>query len=97
MQNEAPIGAATALSHSDGFLIFIRGKGFMKKLLVLTLVACGLSACSYDNRQTSRAPDNPRRAVPDIFQPMTPSQQRAVMSGERPDWTETSPVRIPRR
>jgi len=97
MQNEAPIGAATALSLSGGFLIFIRGKGFMKKLLVSTLVACGLSACSYDNGSAGRAPDNTRRAMPDIFQPMTPTQQRAVMSGERPDWTETPPVRIPRR
>lgn len=96
MPNEAPIGAATALSLSGGCLIVIRGKGLMKKLLVSTLVACGLSACSYDNDSASRAPDNTRRAMPDIFQPMTPSQQRAVMSGERPDWTETPPVRIPR-
>jgi len=96
MPDESPIGATTALSLSGGCLIFIWGKGLMKKLLVATLVACGLSACSNDNGSAGRAPDNTRRAMPDIFQPMTPSQQRAVMSGEQPDWTETPPVRIPR-
>lgn len=68
----------------------------MKKLFVSALIACGLSACSYDSSEASRTPDNTRRVMPDIFQSVTPSQQWAIMSGERPDWTESPPVKIPR-
>lgn len=39
MQNEAPIGAATALSLSGGFLIFIRGKRIYEK------ASCGDAGC----------------------------------------------------
>ncbi|WP_258576446.1 hypothetical protein [Candidatus Pantoea persica] len=42
-------------------------------------------------------PDTSRRVMPGILQSVTPSQQRAIMSGERPDWTEVPPVKIPRR
>jgi len=68
----------------------------MIKRLALGLVTCALSACSHFDGQAHHAPQQERRAMPDIFQPVTPSQQRAIMSGERPDWTETQPVRIPR-
>lgn len=72
-------------------------KGFMKKLLVSALITCGLSACSYDNSGTSRSPEKAGRTMPDIFQSVSPSQQRAIMSGERPDWTEIQPTHFPRR
>lgn len=69
----------------------------MRNFLMLTLITSLLSACSFDNREPGSAPVASARAMPDIFQPMTPSQQRAVMSGERPDWTEVSPPKIPHR
>ncbi|MCG7389256.1 hypothetical protein MHZ89_11960 [Pantoea sp. ACRSB] len=69
----------------------------MKKLMPLALIVFELSACSYDNYKITPPPQNQERTMPDIFQSVTPAQQRAIMSGERPDWTETPPVKVPHR
>jgi len=37
------------------------------------------------------------KPMPDITQSVTPSQQRAIMAGERPDWTDRAPVTTTRR
>ncbi|MEZ3500248.1 hypothetical protein [Pantoea sp. KPR_PJ] len=68
----------------------------MKKLLRLTLIACVFSGCSDNSNKVNNTQSGAGRVMPDIFQPVTPSQQRAIMSGERPDWTEDPPVRLPR-
>lgn len=98
MQNDTLSGTAAVNWLSGSVLmVTLRRKGFMNKRLMLALIACSLSACSYDNHEGNKTPDTPRRVMPDIFQSVTPSQQRAIMSGERPDWTEEPPMRVPRR
>lgn len=63
----------------------------VKSLLALVLFI--LSGCSSD--AVIRPPDKPvYKPAPDVFQSVTPSQQRAIMSGERPDWSEASLPRI---
>lgn len=69
----------------------------MKWFLAPVLITCVLSACSYDINETARPPQKTGRAMPDIYQSVTPSQRRAIMSGEQPDWTEMRPNRIPPR
>ncbi|MFA1017584.1 hypothetical protein AB8780_07975 [Enterobacter sp. SAT-E-asb] len=51
-----------------------------------------LSGCSSD--LVLNPPQQPEyKAMPEITQSVTPSQQRAIMAGERPDWSERTPVK----
>lgn len=55
-----------------------------------------LSGCSSDLVLSS--PEQPEyKSMPEITQSVTPSQQRAIMSGERPDWSERAPVNTMKR
>lgn len=50
-----------------------------------------LSGCSSDILISP--PQKPEyKSMPEITQSVTPSQQRAIMAGERPDWSERTPV-----
>jgi len=57
-------------------------------LLILALIAC----TSADNI----APVNNRSPtmMPGVNQGISPTQRRAIMSGEKPDWSEVYPQRI---
>ena len=55
-----------------------------------------LSGCSSDLVLSS--PEQPEyQSMPEITQSVTPSQQRAIMSGERPDWSERATVNTMKR
>lgn len=65
----------------------------MVRCLASIIFAIGLSSCSRDVSIATTSSNHPiQKAMPDIFQSVTPSQQRAIMSGERPDWSELSPL-----
>lgn len=60
---------------------------FNSSLLAIFL----LSGCSSDLvLSPPKQPDY--KPMPDITQSVTPTQQRAIMAGERPDWSERTPV-----
>jgi len=60
---------------------------FNSSLLAIFL----LTGCSSD--LVLSPPQKPEyKAMPEITQSVTPSQQRAIMAGERPDWSERTPV-----
>ncbi|HCR3978359.1 TPA: hypothetical protein U2Q63_003524 [Citrobacter koseri] len=55
-----------------------------------------LSGCCSD--AVISPPQKPEyKSMPEITQSVTPSQQRAIMSGERPDWSERAPVNTMKR
>lgn len=55
-----------------------------------------LFGCSSD--VVIKSPAKPvYRSMPEITQSITPSQQRAIMTGARPDWSERTPVNTIKR
>lgn len=62
------------------------------KLNTSLLAVLLLSGCSSD--LVLNPPKQPEyKSMPEITQSVTPSQQRAIMAGERPDWSERTPVK----
>lgn len=63
-----------------------------------TLTSCILvMLCGCANEQTFEIvpPTNPtQRVMPDLNQGISPSQRQAIMSGERPDWSDHYPMPI---
>lgn len=68
----------------------------MKRRIMSFLILLFLTSCSSNS---DYVPDSPARTspktMPDIFQRSTPAQQRSIMSGERPDWSEMPRVAVP--
>lgn len=55
-----------------------------------------LSGCS--SEVVISLPQKPDyKSMPEITQSVTPSQQRAIMAGERPDWSERASVKTMKR
>jgi hypothetical protein len=77
--------------------IFIPLEGFyVFKLNSSLLAILLLSGCSSD--LVLSPPQRPEyKGMPEITQSVTPSQQRAIMAGERPDWSERTPVNATKR
>lgn len=72
----------------EGYRVF----KFNSSLLAIFL----LSGCSSDLvLNPPKQPDY--KPMPDITQSVTPTQQRAIMAGERPDWSERTPVSAAKR
>ncbi|MDY0416861.1 hypothetical protein PYW49_04105 [Enterobacter sp. 170198] len=66
------------------------------KLNLSLLAVLVLSGCSSD--LVLSPPKQPEyKSMPEITQSVTPSQQRAIMAGERPDWSERTPVNTIKR
>ncbi|WP_413541357.1 lipoprotein [Gibbsiella quercinecans] len=69
----------------------------MKRKILFFLILLFLTSCSSNS---DYVPDSPAstspKTMPDIFQRNTPAQQRSIMSGERPDWSEIPEVALPR-
>ncbi|MCI1033812.1 hypothetical protein [Raoultella terrigena] len=55
-----------------------------------------LSGCSSDIA-IAPATKPVYKPMPEITQSVTPSQQRAIMAGERPDWSERTPINTMKR
>lgn len=74
------------------FCKFIPLEGLSVFKINLTVFAIFLlSGCSSD--VVINSPQKPEyKSMPEITQSVTPSQQRAIMAGERPDWSERAPV-----
>lgn len=61
----------------------------MLRITISIVIIFLVSSCSADvTVKLSQAEQLPQKKMPDIFQSITPSQQRSIMSGERPDWSE---------
>lgn len=72
----------------EGYRVF----KFNSSLLAIFL----LSGCSSDLvLSPPKQPDY--KPMPDITQSVTPTQQRAIMAGERPDWSERTQVSAAKR
>jgi PBP1b-binding outer membrane lipoprotein LpoB len=72
----------------EGFNVF--------KLISSLLAIFLLSGCSSD--LVLSPPKQPEyKSMPEITQSVTPTQQRAIMAGERPDWSERTPINTIKR
>lgn len=68
----------------------------MFKLNSYLLAVLLLSGCSSDLELSP--PKQPEyKSMPEITQSVTPTQQRAIMAGERPDWSERTPINTIKR
>ena len=72
----------------EGFNVFKLSSSLLAILL--------LSGCSSD--LVLIPPKQPEyKSMPEITQSVTPTQQRAIMAGERPDWSERTPINTIKR
>jgi len=72
----------------EGYSVF----KFNSSLVAIFLLA----GCSSDLvLSPPKQPDY--KPMPEITQSVTPTQQRAIMAGERPDWSERTPVNTMKR
>lgn len=68
----------------------------MKMKIMSFLILLFLTSCSSNSGFVQDSPaSTPLKTMPDIFQRSTPAQQRSIMSGERPDWSEMPKVALP--
>jgi hypothetical protein len=76
---------------------FIPLEGFnVFKLNSYLLAVLLMSGCS--SELVLNPPKQPEyKSMPEITQSVTPTQQRAIMAGERPDWSERTPINTIKR
>ena len=84
-------GESAACTPARDVIIPLEGVSVFK-LNTSLLAVLLLSGCSSD--LVLNPPKQPEyKSMPEITQSVTPSQQRAIMAGERPDWSERTPVK----
>lgn len=66
----------------------------MTKLTACSIVIMALSGCASYEIKPDPAGQHNQRAMPQQNQGISPAQRRAIMSGERPDWSDMYPERI---
>ncbi len=71
----------------------------MQRYVVLPFVALLLTGCADNETFGTTPPTGPtHRVMPDLNQGASPDQRRAIMAGERPDWSDNYPMpRIPKK
>lgn len=66
----------------------------MIKLTTYSIVIMALSGCASDEIKFDPTGQHNQRTIPQQNQGISPAQRRAIMSGERPDWSDIYPDRI---
>ena len=88
LHGESPHAFSVTFIPLEGVNVFKLNLSLMAVLL--------LSGCSSD--LVLNPPKQPEyKSMPEITQSVTPSQQRAIMAGERPDWSERMPTNTIKR
>ncbi|WP_152542679.1 hypothetical protein [Erwinia mallotivora] len=66
----------------------------MLKLATVCLLISATVGCTANSSSDSIASQSARKIMPDMNQQITPTQRRAIMSGDQPDWNEVAAPRI---
>ncbi|MFC0139587.1 hypothetical protein ACFFJN_05590 [Erwinia mallotivora] len=66
----------------------------MLKLTTVCLLISATVGCTANNSSDSITSQPARKIMPDINQQISPTQWRAMMSGDQPDWNEIAAPRF---